>query len=243
LAGEQGWKPPPLFGQNARMPTTRTDAIPSWPLQTLIGLAATAALVGVAYFLIDEPVAALVRDSGLSHLKYLKWLTRPPEAFVLLSPLVLLAGLIRRLFGPWSRPEAVAVAAAVSTLFTAFAVLLLKIAFGRASPDLVLSGGATYGFRPFSVEGEYWALPSGHTACTVSVTAVLVAVAPRWRLCWRSLAGTVAAALIALNYHYVGDVVAGAWLGWTVGGTAARAFGLVSCASPGLSRSSARKAG
>src|SRR5262249_40273545 len=87
----------------------------SWPTQLFLGLAVTAALVAVAYFFVDRPVAFFVRDAGLKSVRFLKWLTRPPEAFVILSPLVLLAGLLRRLFGPWTRPEKVAVVAAVST--------------------------------------------------------------------------------------------------------------------------------
>jgi membrane-associated phospholipid phosphatase len=198
----------------------------------LLGLAVTAALVLVAYFLIDRPVTFFVRDHGLKSFRLLKWLTRPPEAFVILSPFVLVAGLVRRLFGPWTRPEKVAVTAAVSTICTAAAAGLLKMTFGRYCPDgaegvpSLLHGGA-YGFEPFHAGAAYWAFPSGHTACTVSVTAVIGAAAPRWRLlCW-SAGAIVAAALVALNYHFVGDVVAGAFLGWAVAGTAARVFGIV----------------
>jgi membrane-associated phospholipid phosphatase len=197
----------------------------------LLWLAVTAALAIVAYFFVDRPVTFFVRDAGLKSIRLLKWLTRPPEAFVILSPFVLLAGLLRRWFGPWTRSEKVAVVAAVSTVCTAGAAGLLKMTFGRYCPDgaegvpSLLHGGA-YGFEPFHAGAAYWAFPSGHTACTVSVLAVVGAAIPRWRLvCWTASA-TVAAALVALNYHFVGDVVAGAWLGWAVGGTAARLFGI-----------------
>jgi membrane-associated phospholipid phosphatase len=204
----------------------------SWPVQMLIGLAVTAALVAAAYFFVDLPVLFFVRDHGLNHYPYLKWLTRPPEAFVTLSPFVLVAGLLRRWFGPWTRLENAAVAAAVSTLLTALAALLLKMTFGRSCPDLVPADGLSlaragaYGFYPFHVGAAFWAFPSGHTACTLSVTSVAQAAFPRQRLFWWSIAGIVAAALIALNYHFVGDVPAGAFVGWAVGGTAARLFGL-----------------
>jgi membrane-associated phospholipid phosphatase len=182
----------------------------------LIWLAVTAALVTVAYFFVDQPVMSFVRGYGLDRYWSLKWLTRPPEAFVILSPFVLLAGLVRRWFTPWARPEKVAVAAAVSTLFTALAALLLKMTFGRSSD----------GFHPFHVGAAYWAFPSGHTACTLSVTAVAQVAFPRWRLVGWSVAGIVAATLIALNHHFVGDIVGGAFVGWAIGGTVARLFGL-----------------
>jgi membrane-associated phospholipid phosphatase len=201
--------------------TTRMDAPRrpldfSWLVQMLVWLGVTAALVTVAYFFVDQPVMSFISSCRLDRHGFLKWLTRPPEVFVLLSPFVLLAGLFRRFFGPWTRPEKVAVAAAVSTLFTALAALLLKITFGR--------GGD--GFHPFHFGAAYWAFPSGHTACTLSVAAVAAVAFPRWRPCWWLVAGVVAATLIALNYHFVGDILGGAFVGWAIGVTAAKLFGL-----------------
>ncbi len=109
-----------------------------------------------------------------------------------------------------------AVAAAVSTLLTALAAGLLKITFGRSAD----------GFHPFHFEPAYWAFPSGHTACTVTVAVVLQAVLPRWRFCWWAMAVVVAAALIVLTHHFVGDIPGGAFLGWAIAGTVVRAFGL-----------------
>src|SRR5437899_3094226 len=99
------------------MATICTDAADrppdfSWPLQMLTRLAVTAALVTGAYFFVDQPVMSFFRACGLDRYGSLKWLTRPPEAFVVLSPFVLLAGLLRRWFSPWTRPEKAAVAAA-----------------------------------------------------------------------------------------------------------------------------------
>lgn len=201
----------------------------SWPKRVLVGLVVTAGLVTALYFFIDQPVISFFRDCELGRYRFLQWLTRPPEAFVLLSPVVLLAGLLRRWFTAWNQMEKMAVAAAVSTLLTALAALLLKITFGRAAD----------GFHPFHFGPAYWAFPSGHTACTLSVVVVADAALPRWRLCWWALAGIVAAALIALTHHFVGDILGGAFLGWAVGGTVARAFRLtaLSTMTPSLTSS------
>ena len=184
------------------------------PGQLLVGLGVTAALVTVFYFFVDQPVMAFVSSYALDRYSLLKWLTRPPEAFVLSSPFVVLAGLIRWWFAPWTRAEKTAVAVAVSTLLAALAVLILKISFGRSAD----------GFHPFSFGAAYWAFPSGHTACTLSVTVVAQAAYPSWRLaCW-SLAGMVATMLIVLNHHFVGDIIGGAFVGWAIGRTVARVF-------------------
>jgi membrane-associated phospholipid phosphatase len=203
------------------MATIHTDAAchprdSSWPGRLLLWLAVTTALVVVAYLFVDQPVMAYFRGGPLGRVGFLKWLTRPPEVFVLVSPFVLLGGLLRRRFGPWTRPERVAVVMAVSTLLTALAALVLKISFGRSGD----------GFHPFHFGPRYWAFPSGHTACTVSVVAVAAVAFPRWRLCWWSVVGVVAVALVLLNHHFVGDIFGGAFVGWAIGATAARRFGL-----------------
>src|SRR5262245_16092600 len=120
----------------------RTDAT-SWLVQVLRGLALTTALVIVPYSLIELQDLRVVCDWGLTRYRILKWLTRPSVVFVLISPLVLLAGLLRRWFAPWTRPEKVAVAASVATLLAALTVLLLKVTFGRACPFLIPADATT----------------------------------------------------------------------------------------------------
>jgi membrane-associated phospholipid phosphatase len=204
------------------MATLCTDAVSrrldlSWPARVLVGLVITAALVTPLYFFIDQPVMSFFRDCQLGRYHFLiRCLTRLPEAIVILSPFVFLAGLFRRWFTPWNRVEKVAVAAAVSTLFTVLAAGVLKITFGRGDD----------GFHPFHIGKDYWAFPSGHTACTACVAVVVGAALPRWRLCCWALVGIVGAALVVLAHHFVGDIPGGAFLGWAVGGTVARAFRL-----------------
>jgi membrane-associated phospholipid phosphatase len=192
-------------------------------VQLVVGFAVTAALVAALYWFIDEPVILFFHDCNLGRYGLLQWLTRLPEVFVILSPVVLFAGLLKRRFTPWTWAERAAVVAAMSTLLTALAALFLKISFGRSAD----------GFHPFHLEAAYWAFPSGHTACTLSVTVVAQAALPRWRLFWWAIAGSVAATLIVLTHHFVGDIVGGAFLGWAVGGTFARAFGLTRSSTDG----------
>lgn len=209
----------------------------SWHMQVLVGLIGATVLVIVAYFYVDLPVLRFVRERGLTREPVLRWLILPPEAFVIASPFVLLAGLVRRWFAPWTRRERVAVVAAIATLLAALAAGLLKIAIGRAGPvlvpvDVTALHDGIYGFYPFNLDNAYWAVPSGHTACTFSVTCVVQAACPRARLlCWL-LDVLVPAALVCLSHHFVGDVFAGAFLGWAIAGTMVRWFGLELNASP-----------
>jgi membrane-associated phospholipid phosphatase len=194
----------------------------AWPAQLLWGLAVTVALVISSYFVVDQPVMAFFQGRHFDHDPRLKVLTRPPELFVGLSPFVVVGALLLRCVRPWRWAEKGLLAAAVSTLTTAFAALLLKMTFGRA----------TDGFHPFHVGHDYWMFPSGHTACTVSVTSVAGIVLPRWRALGWALAGMVGTMLIVLTHHFVGDVIGGAFLGWAIGGTVARGFGLTKSTDP-----------
>ena len=49
---------------------------------------------------------------------------------------------------------------------------------------------------------------------------------PRWRWLYAAVGGLVCVALVGLNYHFVGDVIAGAVLGSVTGFYATRLFRL-----------------
>ena len=59
--------------------------------------------------------------------------------------------------------------------------------------------------------------PSGHAAVVFSVAAILWFSYPRWRWCYALACAAMSVALVALNYHFVGDVVGGAALGSITG--------------------------
>lgn len=75
-----------------------------------------------------------------------------------------------------------------------------------------------YGFHFFHSGVAYQSFPSGHTTVAVAaMTAIWIAFP---RLIWRGLAVLVIAAvvigLLGENYHFLGDCIAGGWLGATV---------------------------
>jgi len=95
----------------------------------------------------------------------------------------------------------------------------LKWVFGRAWPDswrgsessLVSSGD--YGFHWFAGVGSHNAFPSGHMAAAASVLAIIWMYYPGTRSFCAGAAMLVAAALVVSNFHFIGDVLAGAFLG------------------------------
>ncbi|MGH7996037.1 MAG: phosphatase PAP2 family protein [Opitutaceae bacterium] len=111
------------------------------------------------------------------------------------------------------------IAACLSVVIAVMLKDQLKYAFGRTWPETWIAhnpswiANGAYGFHFFH-GGEGWAsFPSGHMTQISSVTAVLWWRIRRLRWVWATLALLVAIGLFGADYHFVGDMVAGAYLG------------------------------
>ena len=96
----------------------------------------------------------------------------------------------------------------VATLAGTSAKDELKWIFGRPWPGTWLKYGS-YQFHPLTFGAYYGSFPSGHTAYISAPLCALWVLAPRWRPLWGGVIGIVMAGLVAANYHFVGDVLAG----------------------------------
>lgn len=99
----------------------------------------------------------------------------------------------------------------------------LSYVFGRYWPETwinnnpsLIENGA-YGFHFFHEGSAYGSFPSGHAARIVALAAVIWIACPKWR--WACIAASLAVCigLLGMNYHFVGDVIAGAVVGGIVG--------------------------
>ena len=95
--------------------------------------------------------------------------------------------------------------------------------FGRYWPETwhdnnpSLIGTDTYGFHPFQVGDDVGSFPSGHSARIVGFASVFWLSMPRSRWLCVVLAVPMLVALVGMDYHFVGDVIAGSTLGAIVG--------------------------
>jgi membrane-associated phospholipid phosphatase len=195
-----------------------------------------AVLVALCYFFVDAPFALWVHGTHDADLgRILKALTEVPTTVETWIPVVLVVLMVRRAWGPWRRWELMVLVACVSLVLAEQFKGSLAHVMGRTWPDTwircpepnpSLIGNGTYGFFPFH-GGDGWdSFPSGHTARTLSVAAVIWVAYPWWR--WASVVASVviAVSLLGMNYHFVGDVVGGAFVGALVGTWAAYTCGL-----------------
>jgi membrane-associated phospholipid phosphatase len=89
----------------------------------------------------------------------------------------------------------------------------LKFVFGRMNTRHWMQDPGLYGFYWFQRRAGCDGFPSGHMLVVVALLAVLCRFYPKSRPFCVTIAGVLAVALIATNYHFVSDVIAGAYLG------------------------------
>lgn len=101
---------------------------------------------------------------------------------------------------------------------------LLKLIVGRARPKL-LKMQDFYGFEPFNITSADWrSFPSGHSTTVFAAACALGLMFPRLRWPLLALAVAVGLSRVMINAHFLGDVVAGAVLGWGIAWLVAQAF-------------------
>jgi lipid A 4'-phosphatase len=204
--------------------SSRSFAASAWasPLVHLgSGTAAVAILVTLSAATLDRPLALFfhTRDPGIHALLDLigrlgradGWLTVFAIAFVALHWGGILPRLrsSRRRLRVWSAIPAFLFASIASS---GIVVDVLKVIFGRARPKL-LFGADFYGFTWFGWSADHWSFPSGHAATIVALLTALWCLWPSHLLFYMLVGAIVAASRIVGGAHFLGDAIAGAWLG------------------------------
>ena len=99
----------------------------------------------------------------------------------------------------------------------------LKYAFGRTWPETWTRNNPSlirdnvFGFFPFHGGPGYASFPSGHTATICAVMTVFWICYPRWRPLYALAMAGVAIGLVGADFHFLSDVIAGGFLGLSVG--------------------------
>ena len=99
----------------------------------------------------------------------------------------------------------------------------LKFFFGRTWPDswgpntMSLIRDNAYGFHFFHSGKSFESFPSGHAAVIAAVMSVLWILHPRLRGLWAICVIAADIGLVAMNIHFLSDVVAGSFVGVSTG--------------------------
>src|SRR5881396_727370 len=193
--------------------------------QTLITTALCIVTVLVCYFWIDRPVAFFVYRHPINTIQVFRWLTYPPPEVQNWSALVLTILMIRRAWGPFLRWQKVLLVACLSLIVADDFRISLGYVCGRYWPETwthdnpSLIGTGTYGFHPFQRGDDVGSFPSGHAARILGFATVWVIAMPQSRtiqIVAIVLCAPMLVSLVAMNYHFVSDVIAGSVLGGIV---------------------------
>jgi membrane-associated phospholipid phosphatase len=173
----------------------------------------------VCNYYIDVPVALFIQRNCYTNSIWFSYTSDLPDALLLVVGVTTVSA-----YAGYRTRASSNIFDAMTKLYLLIAVAvpvsygakgIAKFICGRVTTRVWLKAQETYGFHWFQ-GGDYYGFPSGHMTVFTTLLAALWRIYPRWKYLYL-LAGTLlAAALIATNYHFVGDVVAGGYLGMLV---------------------------
>jgi len=204
---------------------TRQNEYRSLLCGTLIVVALSIGAVLICYLWIDRPVAFFVYRHHINTIQVFRWLTYPPPEVQNWSALILTVLVVRRAWGPFLYWQKVLLVACLSLIVADDFRISLGDVFGRYWPETwthdnpSLIGTGTYGFHPFQRGDDIGSFPSGHACRILGFAAVWMTAMPRSRtvkIVVLVLCAPMLVSLVAMNYHFVSDVIAGSVLGGLV---------------------------
>ena len=187
--------------------------------RSLIATGSSILGVVICYFWVDRAVAFFVYDHHINSIAVFRWLTYPPPEVQNWSALTLTVLIVRRAWGPFLRWQKVLFVACVSLIVADDFRISLGDVFGRYWPETwthdnpSLIGTGTYGFHPFRRGDDVGSFPSGHACRILGFAGVWMIAMPGTRLVALVFSVPMLVSLVAMNYHFVSDVIAGSVLG------------------------------
>lgn len=161
---------------------------------------------------VDRPMMEMVKQTQEPHLfLFMKWATTIGYGGV---DLLIATGVV--FAGYWRRDRHAAQAgklALLAVLASAVASLILKHLACRSRPYMPDAG--TFHFFPCASAGLA-SFPSGHVSTIVALAAVLAVAYPTWKAPIIGTAVLVAFSRIYLGLHFPSDVLAAAFLAFTI---------------------------
>ena len=189
-----------------------------------IAFGLTVAAVVACYLFVDKPLAMFIHTRFLQFRSFFILVTFIPEPFLVVSALIVVVIGLRRVMGrPLTKPYAVASLWSIGLFVTVALKNFFKFAFGRTWPETWVNDNPSfirdgvYGFNPFHGEKGFAAFPSGHMAEICFAMTVLWICYARLRAVYVLLIALVAIGLMGANYHFLSDIIAGSFLGVSIG--------------------------
>lgn len=177
-------------------------------------------LILLCYFYLDPIIAYKLTGGQFDHYLFLQWIGQIAVVFYFSAFFLLIMMGIKGARKPLSKIEEYlftfgAAASASVLLKDAF-----KIIFGRLWPETwymnnpSLIKNQAYGFHFWNFNYPFGAFPSGHTTVVFCAMTFMWVLAPKWRWLAILICLLQVIPLLLLNYHFLSDIIAGAFLGF-----------------------------
>lgn len=189
----------------------------------LAGFVMTATVVLVSVQWIDRPIALWIFDAFGGRRIPTQTADRIFSIPFVTTIVFVIFGIIAITGRRFSKLEATIAMCAISTLASTVIKDQLKFVFGRTWPDTWGPGIVSfvrdnvYGFHFFQSGKSFESFPSGHAAVAAAVLSVIWILFPNLRVFCTIGLIAVDIGLVALNLHFLSDVVAGSFVGVSTG--------------------------
>lgn len=177
-------------------------------------------LVLCSYFYLDARTALFVNRAWISHARLAVFSSNIPD---FLFPIVcLITGIAWTAYfylthkGIYDTHTRFFQLVAITIPLTFFLKSTLKHAVGRINTRFWLRHPGFKEFHWFHGGGNYTSFPSGHMAVFMALVIALWRFYPRYHSAYFGFLSALALALIMTDYHFISDVIAGAYLGFLV---------------------------
>lgn len=177
-------------------------------------------LVLCSYFYLDARTALFVNRAWMSHARLAVFSSNIPD---FLFPIVcLITGIAWTAYfylthkGIYDTHTRFFQLVAITIPLTFFLKSTLKHAVGRINTRFWLRHPGFKEFHWFHGGGNYTSFPSGHMAVFMALVIALWRFYPRYHSAYFGFLSALALALIMTDYHFISDVIAGAYLGFLV---------------------------
>ncbi len=197
------------------MPTPNTPAICYSIKKSVIFYAAMFITILASVKYIDRGLADFIYQHSFSN-SLIKLMSNTPLFLEVLAAIAVALCIIPKL-----RHQYGWLAINLTATFILASILRVsaKALFGRTWPQTWVNSNPSWisdrieGFHPFAEGLAYNSFPSGHALFTFALATTFWYHLPRYRLLWVATMFTVFIGQLGQNYHYLGDLLAGATLG------------------------------
>lgn len=169
----------------------------------------------ISVLLIDRHLADFIHQQHFAN-SFTKLLSNSPLLLEAMALMVIVSCIIARVRDKLSW---LAIHLLLTIILASVIRFTAKWLFGRTWPQTWIDNNPSWitdrieGFQPFAAGIAYNSFPSGHSLFTFALTSVFWYHLPHFRPLWIAMMSAVFIGQLAQNFHYLGDLLAGASIG------------------------------